>query len=252
LVSHSGGILTITLNRPDRLNIFDAETRREILGALKEYEPNPDIKCVLVNANGEAFSAGADLNYLISLRKNETNRYAAFVRSFLRYVEDYPKPTVGAAQGIAVGGGLELLMTLDIVVASRDARFGQTELNVGLIPGGGGSQRLPRLVGLRKAKEMIYTGGLVSADEALAAGLVNILTERENLARDSLELCRMISSKSPLALRLAKRALKASQSGVGRGLLLESGLYARMLNSSDGKEGMRAFLEKRKPNYTGE
>jgi enoyl-CoA hydratase len=252
LVGHSEGILTITLNRPEQLNILDRKTREEILAALKENEVNPDVRCVLINANGEAFSAGADLNHLISLRGAEARRYAAFVRSFLKYVEGYPRPTVGAAQGRAVGGGLELLMTLDMVVASKDARFGQTELNVGLIPGGGGSQRLPRLVGLRKAKEMVYTGKLMSAEEALAAGLVNVVADRASLLREALEICRVVSSKSLLALKLAKKAMNESQAGVGRGLLLESGLYSRMLGSRDAKEGMRAFLEKRRPDYTGE
>ncbi|TLY00265.1 MAG: enoyl-CoA hydratase/isomerase family protein [Thaumarchaeota archaeon] len=252
-VQESNAILTITLSRPDRLNILDLETRKEILRVLETYESNREIRCLLLTARGEVFSAGADIRYLLSLDNKASREYAGFVRSFLTYVESYPKPVVGAVNGTAVGGGLELLLVLDIVVASSEARFGQTELNVGLIPGGGGSQRLPRLIGVRKAKEMIYTGGLLSAEEALRLGLVNIVVEKERLMEEALSVCERVRSKSPMALKLAKRAINSALSmSLQDGLAFESELYSKILSSRDAKEGLRAFLEKRQPQYIGD
>jgi enoyl-CoA hydratase len=246
------GVLTITINRPQALNILDLATRKELLGVLRSCEFKEKVRCVVITARGELFSAGADLKYLLSLDRKSASRYASFVRRFLSYVENYPKPTVGAVNGTAMGGGLELLLTLDIVISSSEARFGQTELNVGLIPGGGGSQRLPRLIGVRRAKKMIYTGELISAQEAFELGLISTVVEKEKVMEEALKVCETMKARSPLALKLAKRAITLALSKtIEDGLELETRLYKTILTSEDGREGMKAFLEKRKPTYLG-
>jgi enoyl-CoA hydratase len=195
---------------------------------------------------GPVFSAGADLNYLVTLDNKAAKAYANFVRYFLGYLEGYPKLTIGLVRGLAVGGGLELLVTLDMVIATPNARFGQTELNVGLIPGGGGTQRLPRLVGLRKAKEMVYTGDLISAQEAFSLGLVNKVVGEEQLQAESLLLCQKIQSKTPAGIRMAKEAMNAGRSmSLDEALNLESRLYSKVLSSPEAKRRIQAFLQRR-------
>jgi len=241
----TGGVLRVTLTSPDGMNILGVETRKQILKVLRKYEPDAHVSCVLISSQGKVFSAGADLNHLITLDGARARAYSTFVRSFLGYVEDYPKPTMALVNGIAVGGGLELLMTLDMVLASPEARFGQTELNVGLIPGGGGSQRLPRIIGIRKAKEMIYTGELISAQEALGLGLVNRVVDAGKLETEAARIIEKIKSKSQRNLRLVKRTLNAGLSaGLQAGLLKESELYAEVLRDRDTKASIREFLER--------
>jgi len=247
LVELNGGVLHLTLNRPDRLNILDVETRRSLMSALKTLENSSEVRCVLMSSKGEVFSAGADLRYILELSELQAREYTAFVKSVLDYVEAYPKPTIGLVDGLAVGGALELLLALDMVLATPNARFGLTELNVGLIPGGGGSQRLPRIVGVRKAKEMIFTGSLINADEALSLGLVNRVVPRESLMAEAMKICEKITAKSPAGLRLAKQSLNQSlYSSMGDGLRFENALYTSMVASPDAKERIKAFLERRK------
>lgn len=245
-VAVEDGVLRITLNRPDRMNILGVETRKQILEAMKKHESDSGVDCVIISSEGKVFSAGADLNYLLTLDEKSARAYAKFVRTFLGYVEGYPKPTMGVVDGMAVGGGLELLMALDIVLASTEARFGQTELNVGLIPGGGGSQRLPRIVGARKAKEMIFTGRLISADEALEWGLVNKVVEPALLQEEAAKIVASIRTKSQDNLRLVKRVMEQGLSrGLEAGLELESDGYARVLASKEAKKSITEFLRGR-------
>jgi enoyl-CoA hydratase len=244
----AGGVLRITLSSPDEMNVLSVETRKRILEVLKAHESHDEVRCVLLSSSGKVFSAGADLNHLLTLDRQGARDYSKFVRSFLGYVEGYPKPTIGLVNGLAVGGGLELLMTLDLVLASPEARFGQTELNVGLIPGGGGSQRLPRLIGIRKAKEMIYTGEPLSAKEALDVGLVNKVVEAEMLQAEAARIIEKISSKDQRNLSLVKKALnKGLSTGLQAGLELESELYASILSSQATKSSIRNFLQRRAP-----
>ncbi|MDA4128954.1 MAG: enoyl-CoA hydratase/isomerase family protein [Thaumarchaeota archaeon] len=240
-------VLFLTLNRPKTLNLLDVQTRKDILRALKDHRKNDGTRCVVVSARGEVFSAGADLNHLLKLNKTEAKAYTKFVRSILDYVESYPKPTIGVVEGLAVGGGLELLLALDIVLASPEAKFGLTELNVGLIPGGGGSQRLPRLVGIRKAKEMIFTGSLISAQEALELRLVNRVVPKESLWEEVTQLCERIVLKSPLSLRVAKEAINETfYMELREGLDRENRMYPAVLTSEEARERIRGFLERRK------
>lgn len=247
----NGRTLVIRFNRPDSLNVFTIEIRQKILETLREHEKDGSVKCVVFTGAGKAFSAGADIRYLLALEGQALASYSSFVREFLEYVEQYPKITIGAVNGLAFGGGLEFLLVLDLVVSSVDAKFAQSELNVGLIPGGGGTQRLPRVIGLRRAKRMIFTGEAIDADTALAWGLVNMVVPAQELMTRALELANRISEKSPETLTSAKKLLSAStRTSLPTGLLSESEEYTRILEGANAKEGLRAFLDKRKPNYT--
>ena len=238
--------LWVTLDSPDTLNILDMPARESILEALSAHLEDDAVKCVIFSAAGEVFSAGADLHYILGLGLDEAKSYTRFVRKVLDTIEAYPKPTIALVDGLAIGGGLELLLAVDIVVASTNARFGQTELNVGLIPGGGGTQRLPRAIGLRKAKEMIFTGGYISAQDALNLGLVNKVVERDRLREEGAKLSKAIASKSTASLRLAKEALNGSTSGgLEDGLSKENSIYPRIIASQEAKNRIRDFLEKR-------
>jgi enoyl-CoA hydratase len=241
------GVLSVELNRIRERNILDVPTRKRILQILKRYEKDDTIKCVVVSARGDIFSAGADLNFLLRLRESRAKSYAKFVREFLGYVENYPKPTMGVVSGLAVGGGLELLMALDMVIATPQARFGQTELKVGLIPGGGGTQRLPRLVGMRKAKEMVFTADLISAQEAYEWGLVNRVVPEESVLLETKKLCEKLSSMSQSNLRLVKDLInKGSSVGLADALQMESEHYSKILDSPKTKAAIKAFLKRKK------
>jgi enoyl-CoA hydratase len=241
------GVLKIELGGPNEMNILSVSTRKRILEVLRKHEGDEGVVCAQFSSLGKVFSAGADLNEIVLLGRSEAKAYAKFVRSFLAYVEGYPKPTIGIVNGLAVGGGLELLMALDIVLASPESSFGQTELNVGLIPGGGGSQRLPRIVGVRKAKEMIYTGNLISASEAYQWGLVTRLVETDRLEGEAAAIAEKIRTKSGESLRLVKRAINDGLSvGLEDGLEIETSLYARNLAGGETKKRIRDFLEKRR------
>lgn len=241
--------LVIEINRPEKNNVLNNDVRGQMVEFLKKYENDGRIKCVIFTSNGKNFSAGADLKNLLSLDEKSVKEYTGFVKSFLQYIQDYPKVTIGAVHGIAVGGGLELLLAIDLVVAAEDARFGQTELNVGLIPGGGGTQRLPRAAGTRKAREMIYTGRLISAEEAYEYGLINKIVPVESLMEEAEKLSGKISEKSSLSIAMAKKAINSQWAPLSQAFDLESDLYADILLSRDGREGMSAFLDKRKPDY---
>ncbi len=241
--------IIVEINRPEKNNVLNNEVRGEIIDFLRKYENDGKIKSVIFTSNGKNFSAGADLNNLLSLDQASVKEYTSFVKHFLEYIQNYPKVTIGAVHGIAVGGGVELLLALDLAISTEDARFGQTELNVGLIPGGGGTQRLPRAVGMRKAREMIYTGRLIKAQEALAYGLINRIVPEESLMDEALKLASKIGEKSALSIALAKKAINRQWEPLKEAFDLESDLYARILLEEDGKEGIKAFLEKRKPEY---
>jgi enoyl-CoA hydratase/carnithine racemase len=241
------GVLTVELNRVRKMNILDLPTRKRILQVLKKHEREDSVKCVAITARGDVFSAGADLNFLLRLQGSRATAYAKFVREFLGYVENYPKPTIGVVNGLAVGGGLELLMALDMVIATPEARFGQTELKVGLIPGGGGSQRLPRLVGMRKAKEMVFTADLISAQEAYELGLVNRVVPVDSVLLETKRLCEKLSLMSQSNLRLVKELMnKGSNMGLADALRMESELYSKILDSPKTKAAIKAFLKRKK------
>jgi enoyl-CoA hydratase len=242
----------ITINRPEVMNALNVEVRQEILRALDDAENDDALRVlVITGAGSKAFSAGADIRMFESMNPVSAKAYLEISKGASRRLETFPKPVIAAVNGYALGGGLELAMSCDIIVASDNARFGQTELNVGIIPGVGGTQRLPRLIGLKRAKELVFTGELIDSKKALEIGLVNAVVPQSELENYVEALVAKIVTKSPLILRLAKQALNSSWEGLVEGLEYESSLFALCFSSEDQKEGARAFLEKRKPVFKG-
>jgi enoyl-CoA hydratase len=247
------GVAKVTINRPQVMNELDVETRRELLTALQDADADNNIRVViLTGAGGKAFSAGADLQMFRDMNSIEASRYVEFAKSVALTIESLGKPVIGVVDGYALGGGLELLLACDLVIASENSKFGQTELNVGAIPGVGGTQRLPRIVGIKKAKELVFTGSMIGAAEAEKLGLVNKVVPKEKLEETITQVVEKIRAKSSLIVRLAKEALNMSQqAGLSEGLSYESKLFALCFSTKDLKEGVNAFLEKRKPQFSG-
>jgi enoyl-CoA hydratase len=243
----------ITINRPEVMNALNLDVRKEILSALDSAERDDSIRAVVLTGAGEkAFSAGADIKMFQTMTPFSAMEYLKITKGASNRIESFPKPVIAAVNGYAIGGGLELAMSCDIIYASENAKFGQSEINVGAIPGVGGTQRLPRLVGLKKAKELVFTGELITAQEALEIGLVNrVLPNMTDLENSVDDLVEKVSAKSPLILRLAKEALNRSAAGLKEGLDYESVLFSFCFSTRDQKEGASAFLEKRKPVFSG-
>ena len=242
----------ISINRPKVMNALNLDVRKEILKVLDVAERDDSIRALVITGVGDrAFSAGADIKMFQTMTPFLAKEYLKITKGASNRIENFPKPIIAAVNGYAIGGGLELAMSCDIIIASEDAKFGQSEINVGIIPGVGGTQRLPRLVGLIKAKEMIFTGDLIDAKSALEIGLVNSVVPKADMMNNVESLVAKIVSKSPLVLRLAKEALNRSVAGLKEGLDYESALFALCFASNDQKEGANAFLEKRKPKFQG-
>ena len=242
----------IAINRPEVMNALNIEVRKELLKVLDLAEKDDSVKALVITGAGDrAFSAGADIRMFQSMTPFMAREYLKITKGAAERIENFPKPVIAAVNGYAIGGGLEIAMACDIIIASDDAKFGQGEINVGIIPGVGGTQRLPRLVGVKKAKEMIFTGDLIDATTALNIGLVNSVVAKNGLMSAVESLVAKIVSKSPLILRLSKEALNRSVAGLKDGLDYESALFTLCFASNDQKEGANAFLEKRKPRFQG-
>ena len=244
-------IAVVTVNRPEVRNAMDTETWGLLKAKLEELEENPHVKVIIITGAGDkAFIAGADLNSLQKRTVLETvNAGNSKVAKFL---EDMDKPTIAAINGYCLGGGCEIALACDIRIASDNAKLGQTEINVGIIPGAGGTQRLRNLVGRGKAMEMILTGCIVDAEEARRIGLVNKVVCRDELMSQAKTMAQKIAQKSPLAVQMAKKAIKnGADMPIETGLLLESLYQAVVFSTEDHLEGISAFLEKREPRYSG-
>ena len=232
------------------LNVEHLESLRENLAALAEDESARVV--VLTGAGEKAFVAGADIKYMQGLGVLEARRWGQLGHDCGNLLETMPKPTVAAINGFALGGGCELALACDIRLASATAKLGQPEVNLGIIPGWGGTQRLARTTTLGYAKELVYTGRMVDAEEALAHGLVEQVHPPEELMPKARELCATLASKSPVALAYAKEAANLALQGDHRGNLeTEARLFAMLFASEDQKEGMAAFVDKREPRFTG-
>ena len=243
-------IALITLNRPEKLNALDTKTRMEISDAIDEIEEKA--KVLIITGKGRAFAAGADINELSKRTPFEYIRLSKYGTWLNNRIESLDIPVIAAVNGYALGGGCELAMACDIRIASEKARFGQPELNLGIMPGVGATQRLPRLVGLGMAKKLIFTGETLNAHEALRIGLVEEVVEHERLMDRCLEIAGKIAEKPPLAVRMVKRALNATRTmGLEDGLRYEIALASLLFSTEDAKEGLKAFLEKREPEFKG-
>jgi enoyl-CoA hydratase len=240
----------VRLNRPKQLNALNAQVMDALCDALEELDRDDEVRAVVVTGSDRAFAAGADIGEMAGATPIDmlrSNRIGQWDR-----VRKIGKPVIAAVNGWCLGGGCELAMTLDVIVAGEGARFGQPEINIGVIPGAGGTQRLTRAIGKSRAMEMILTGEPMGAAEARDRGLVARVVPDELLVEDALELAAQIATKSPLALRLAKEAVNASyEMGLTAALAHERRLFYLLFASDDQKEGMAAFLEKRTPDFTG-
>jgi len=241
-------IAIITFNRPDAMNALNNQTRAEFREAIATVAADDQIKVVVLTGNGKAFVAGSDIKEF-----NQTTPYVAHnINRLGEMVEKLEKPVIAAVNGFCLGGGCEIAMGCDIIIASDKARFGQTEINIGIIPGGGGTQRLPRLIGVCRAKELIYTGDIIGADEAYRLGLVNRVVPADQLMPTAKELAKQIAAKSAAALKLAKTAInRGMQTNLESGLKYEYELYSLALSLEDKAEGVNAFLEKRAAKFIG-
>ena len=245
-------VATVTLNRPDKLNALNAEVRRLLREAFDALEDDDDARAVVIHGSGDkAFAAGADVTEFAA-RTADEQRAVYDERRIYETVANFPKPVIAAIHGFCVGGASELSLACDVRVADKTARISQAEIRIGLIPGGGGTQRLARLVGRGWASIMSFTGDFVEADEAHRIGLVDVLVdEGEHLDR-ALELARRMTRWSPVSLRLAKDAIRAAfEMPMSEGLVYEKERFLDAFASEDGREGVAAFVEKRKPEFRG-
>ena len=251
LTSVEDNVGTIAINRPDVRNALSTQVLGDIRGALAEFRYDDEVGVVVFTGAGDrAFAAGADIKEL--RERTFLDALASIMQAVYDEIEDYEKPTIAAVNGLALGGGCELAMACDIRIASENARFGQPEVNLSIIPGAGGTQRLARLVGKGKATEMILTGEIIGAEEAHRVGLVTRVISSDELVAAVRETARSIMSKGPLAIRLAKLAIRTGfETDLKTGLVIERLAQAVLLTSEDKREGTSAFLEKREPEFKG-
>jgi enoyl-CoA hydratase len=252
LVEREGRVAILTINRPDKLNALNEQVRTDMLEILGQIETDDAVGVVVITGAGEkSFIAGADIGEFAG-RTPFDQRHAMRSPRIFDVMASFPKPVIAMINGFCLGGGCELAMSCDIRVASDKARFGQPEINLGLIPGGGGTQRLPRLVGTGNAMRLILSGDMIPAAEALSIGLADLVVPAEELRAKTLELANKIAAKSPLTLKVAKEAMRASERlSIEDGISYERDLFCLCFSSADKEEGVKAFLEKRPAQWTG-
>ncbi len=252
LLERDGAVASVTINRPEKRNALNAAVRTEILDALDAVRGDPAVRAVLFTGAGDkAFVAGADIQEFAERTPLEQRRVMAGRRIFDE-IAAFPKPTIAVVNGLALGGGCELAVACDFRIAADTARLGQPEINLGLIPGGGGTQRLPRLVGSGQAMRLMLTGDLLDAREAQRIGLVEIVLPATELRSGALEIAHRVAAKSPVALQMAKAAVRAAaEMPLSAGLAYETEMFLTCFASEDKQEGINAFFAKRPPAFRG-
>jgi len=248
-----GAVATIQLDRPQKKNSLNLEMRQEMAGLLGQLAQKPEVGAVILTGGEEIFCAGADISEIAGNDSaEEAYRHAREFQLLFDRIEALPQPVIAAVSGYALGGGCELALACDFRIASDTARFGLPEIKIGAFPGGGGTQRLPRLIGVAKAKEMILTGDTITAQEALAAGLALKVVPKNKLMHEANNLAAKLAALPRLALQASKMLINRSQEmDLTSGLELEARTFGGLAHTHDLAEGTKAFLEKRKPNFTG-
>jgi len=253
LVEEKDQAVILIMNRPKVMNCLNFDLLNAIRDKIDELQYRADIRTVIITGAGEkSFCAGADLKERATLTQDEVKKFIITIRNLLTSIQNLPIPVISAINGIALGGGTEVALASDIRIAAENASMGLTEARLAIIPGGGGTQRLPRIVGVAKAKELIFTGRRVDANEALEIGLVNKVTSSDTLLDECLKMADMISETGPVAVEMAKYAIdKGIETDLATGLAIESNAYRVTIPTEDRIEGLTAFREKRKPVYKG-
>jgi enoyl-CoA hydratase/carnithine racemase len=247
--SVDGKVALCRLNRPEARNALSPGLREELIEALEGFDEDDAVNCMVIAGNDEAFAAGADVK---ALAERSINQELSPSETFWRRMAGIRKPVVAAVSGWALGGGCELALTCDLIIASETAEFGQPEITLAIIPGGGGTQRLARVIGKQRTMELVLTGRRFSAQEAKAMGIVNEVTKRRDWLDRAMEVAAVIARRPPLAARLAKQAvLAAEETGLTAGVEAERRLFGVAMATEDRVEAMQAFLEKRKPDFEG-
>jgi enoyl-CoA hydratase len=252
-VERTGAIATVTIQRPDKLNALNARVVAELARAFADLAGAEDpVRCAILTGAGKAFVAGADIAEMATLSVAEAKRFADAGHALGAFIEDLAFPVIAAVNGFALGGGCELALACDLIYAAEGAKLGQPEVNLGVIPGFGGTQRLLRRVGAARARELVYTGDMITAAEALAIGLVNAVHPAGELLLRARDTALKIASRGPLAVAAAKRVMRRGEGiDLPAACELEATAFAALFGTEDQRAGMKAFLEKQKAAFTG-
>jgi enoyl-CoA hydratase len=252
LVEKKESIGVIKINRPNNLNALNKDTILELTKAVEELEKDKNIKVAILTGEGKAFIAGADIRQMKDMNPSEAKKFAEMGHNLLMNIEKSRLPFIAAVNGYALGGGCEVMMACDICIASANAKIGQPEINLGIHPGFGGTQRLPRLVGRMKAKELLLTGDNIDANEAHRIGLVNMVVPDDKIMEEAEKIASKIAGKSTVQTAFIKSLVnKGMEVDLNKACTLETSYFSKSFQTEDQKEGMTAFLEKRKPNFKG-
>ncbi len=251
LYEKDNGIGIVTINRPQALNALNEEAYGELYSLFQDIEKDADVRVVIMTGSGEkSFIAGTDITSMVSLNAAQARVFAGQAKKTCDRIYSLSKPVIAAVNGFALGGGCEVAMCADLRIASENAKFGQPEITLGIIPGSGGTQRLSRLIGMTRTKELVFTGNMIDANAALTMGLVNKVVPQANLMNEAKELAKRIIRNSGIALTLAKIAINSGVNvDLTTGLDIELQCFAQCFATEDQKEGMKAFIEKRKPQF---
>ena len=250
LVEKSEKIGVVKINRPDVYNAVNVEAILELEKAVHDLNDDSDISIVVITGEGKSFVSGSDISRLVEMDSLRAREYSQIGQRVLDFIEKMEKPVIAAVNGFALGSGCELAMACDIRIASEKAKFGQPEVKLGLIPGHAGTQRLARLVGVAKAKELIFTGEMIDAQEALRIGLVNKIVASDALLEETKNIAKKIMEVGPTAVRIAKTVInRGIDTNLDTANSYETEAFSILFSTEEAKEGMKAFLEKRKPNW---
>ncbi len=252
-IEHNAGLCTVRVNRPQALNALNPEVLLELATFAHEINKNPEIKAVILTGAGEkAFVAGADIAAMKEMTSLQAKEFCDLGHRVMKMIESAHKPVIAAVNGFCLGGGLELALSCDFIYASENAKLGLPEVNLGIFPGFGGTQRLSRLIGKNKAKELIFTAKMLSAQEAKEWGILNKVTSSADLLKEVESTAREMMKKGPIAIQLAKQAVnQGTDLDINSGLAIEKALFPTIFSTEDKLEGVSAFLEKRKAEFKG-